>query len=180
MNIFLTFSEKVITLLLENNVVIDTAIENNIAALESHFAEVEFELKFEITERCNLNCSFCHQEFGRRSPCHTAFSIEAFQHIIDRAKREPQIKYIRITGGEPLLHPKVGEFLRIAKEAEMQTILNTNAIALTEQRLDQLAQYVNIWKISLPSFSEERTNHITSSSLAWDHKLQGNRPMSYI
>ena len=54
------FSELVVEELLRNNAPITDSVINNIASLQQHWNDVEFELKFEITERCNLNCSFCH------------------------------------------------------------------------------------------------------------------------
>ena len=170
MNNNLHFSNKVISLLLDNNIVIDDAIENNIACLESHFAEVEFELKFEITEHCNLNCSFCHQEFGRKRNKKQNFPFESFKEIINRAHNERQIRYIRITGGEPLLHPDVKDFLSYASNTGFKTILNTNAVCLTEELARELAPVVNVWKISLPSVDPKRTEKITESPFAWKQK----------
>ena len=62
----LLFSEQVISVLQKNGKHISEEIVENLVRLERHWRNVDFELKFEITERCNLNCSFCHQEFGKR------------------------------------------------------------------------------------------------------------------
>ena len=34
------------------------------------------EIKFEVTERCNLACSFCHQDFGAKGGTATAFKAD--------------------------------------------------------------------------------------------------------
>lgn len=165
------FSELVVEMLLKNNASITDSVIHNIACLQKHWHEVEFELKFEVTERCNLSCSFCHQEFGKKKKHDEDFSIANFKNIIDTAKKEKQIKYIRITGGEPLLHPDVKDFLQYATEVGFCTILNTNATLLTAEKISSLAPFVGVWKISLPSFDEYETNLITGVTDVWSKKI---------
>ena len=62
----MSFSDRVAELAIERDIALGDGAIANIAMLENHWSEVEFELKFEITERCDLNCSFCHQEFGKK------------------------------------------------------------------------------------------------------------------
>ena len=167
----LLFSEQVISILQKEGKIISEEIIENLVRLEEHWRNIDFELKFEITERCNLNCSFCHQEFGKRTKFKEDFSLESFKQIIDAAKLEKQIKYIRITGGEPLLHPQVKDFLQYATSAGFCTILNTNGTELSSSIIADLLSFVGIWKISLPSFDATRTDSITRCSQTWDKKL---------
>lgn len=171
----LYFSELVVEKLLEKRLSITESVIHNITCLQQHWNNVEFELKFEITERCNLNCKFCHQEFGKRKDHDKDFSLEFFKNIIDSAKKEKQIKYIRITGGEPLLHPDVKDFLQYASEAGFCTILNTNATLLTAEKISSLAPFVGIWKISLPSFDANKTDLITGVADVWHRKVNALR-----
>ncbi|MBR7119191.1 MAG: hypothetical protein IKC77_03235, partial [Lentisphaeria bacterium] len=62
----LLFSEQVISVLLKDGNHIAEETVENLVRLEKHWCNVDFELKFEITEHCNLNCTFCHQEFGKK------------------------------------------------------------------------------------------------------------------
>ena len=62
----LLFSEQVISVLLKDGKHISEETVENLVRLEKHWCNVDFELKFEITEHCNLNCTFCHQEFGKK------------------------------------------------------------------------------------------------------------------
>ena len=167
----LYFSELVVEKLLKKRLSITESVIHNISCLQQHWNNVEFELKFEITERCNLNCTFCHQEFGKKESHGKDFSLEIFKNIIDAAKKEKQIKYIRITGGEPLLHPDVKDFLQYAAEAGFCTILNTNATLLTAEKISSFAPFVGIWKISLPSLGEYETDFITGYTGAWYKKI---------
>lgn len=167
----LFFSDSVISDLLKVTDVIPEQIVENITHLEKHWRSVDFELKFEITERCNLKCSFCHQEFGKRINHKADFELEDYKNIIDEAKQEKQIKYVRITGGEPLLHPNVKDFLQYATDAGYCTILNTNATLLTAELISSIAPFVGIWKISLPSYEDQKTNAITGVPDVWSKKI---------
>ena len=165
------FSELVVERLLKNDLPITDPVIHNIACLQRHWRDVEFELKFEITERCDLNCSFCHQGFGKKNHCRADFSLSDFKNIIDRAKKEKQIKYIRITGGEPTLHPAVADLLRCAAAAGFHTILNTNAAHLSPEKIAELVPCVGTWKISLPAADENGTDAVTAVSGAWRGKI---------
>lgn len=167
----LIFSDLVVSALLRGKERIPETMIENLSRLEKHWRDIEFELKFEITERCNLNCSFCHQEFGKKNNCCADFSLSDFKNIIDRAKIEKQIKYIRITGGEPTLHPHVGNFLQYATEAGFHTVLNTNAMQLSPQKIEDLAPYVGTWKVSLPAADEAGTDAATSVPGTWNEKI---------
>ncbi len=74
-------------------------------------------LKFEvhITEHCNLNCRGCFhcsplakEEF---------LSVEEFQRDCQRLSElyHGNLEYMELLGGEPLLHPDITEFFRVAR-----------------------------------------------------------------
>ncbi len=68
-----------------------------------HSLKKDFDITFawiEVTQRCNLKCSFCYEE---SSPCALKrMSLKDFQLVIDRFK-QANIKRIQLIGGEPLL-----------------------------------------------------------------------------
>ena len=164
-----SFSEISVGLLLNRGITFTAQLEENIAILERHFQDIEFELKFEITNTCNLNCSFCHQHFGHSKETKGVFSLKDFQQVIASVKMEKQIRYARITGGEPTLHPQITGFLETAKNAGMHSILNTNAVELD---VEKLIPVVDLWKISMPSYEEETTNKLTGNPHAWKCKME--------
>ncbi len=75
----------------------------------------------EITNRCNLSCSFCPQ--GTRTP--KVMSIEEFTHILDEVKPYSDFVYLHVKG-EPLSHPKLSKFLDIAEEKKIKVNITTN------------------------------------------------------
>jgi radical SAM protein with 4Fe4S-binding SPASM domain len=126
------------------------------------------EIKFEVTDRCNLACSFCHQDFGAKGGT-TDLNMEAYERVLQAAKSE-NIKVIRLTGGEPLVLKSIDVYLRKAKEMGFAVIVNTNGTALPEKRLEALKDLVDCVKISLPAPDEETTTRLTGNKITWGRK----------
>ncbi|MBR4961566.1 MAG: radical SAM protein [Clostridia bacterium] len=80
----------------------------------------------EITNACNLSCSFCH---GTRRPIRY-LSREEFTHAAGQLRGFADYLYFHLMG-EPLLHPKLGEFLAIAHDMGFRVILTTNGTLLS-------------------------------------------------
>ncbi|MDE2183592.1 MAG: radical SAM protein [Alphaproteobacteria bacterium] len=138
--------------------------------IASGSANVISEIKFEVTERCNLSCSFCHQNFGVKDGI-TDLDRKAYLRFLQAAKAE-RIPIVRITGGEPLLLKAADEYLRLAKEMGFKTIVNTNGTALTEKRVDGLKGLVDGFKISLPAANEESMDAMTGHKGVWRRKWE--------
>ncbi|WP_245584878.1 radical SAM/SPASM domain-containing protein [Psychrilyobacter atlanticus] len=75
----------------------------------------------EITNRCNLKCSFCPQ--GVRIP--KVMSLDEFRHILDEIKPYSDYVYLHVKG-EPLSHPEIAGFLDIAEEKNIKVNITTN------------------------------------------------------
>ncbi len=60
-----------------------------------------------ILEACNANCFMCG---FARSKDQFRFEANTLQHFLPRVKEEG-IRYIRLTGGEPLLHKELSAIL---------------------------------------------------------------------
>jgi uncharacterized radical SAM superfamily Fe-S cluster-containing enzyme len=82
----------------------------------------------EITSTCNLDCPVCLKRFSR------PFQLTGgqFEAIIDMLIHcEGRLDVINLSGGEPTLHPQLGDFLRLAKaKGIMQTTVSTNGLRL--------------------------------------------------
>ena len=66
----------------------------------------------EISNRCNLTCSFCPGT-KRQSK---AMTEEAFAFLLPRLKDWTDFQYFHVMG-EPLCHPKLERFLEMAADA---------------------------------------------------------------
>ena len=86
----------------------------------------------EITNDCNLACSFCH---GTRRPVRYMSEAEFFR-ATDKLKGITDYLYFHLMG-EPLLHPSLPRFIGQAKEKGFKPIITTNG-SLLKERGDEL------------------------------------------
>ncbi len=82
----------------------------------------------EITNICNLSCSFCHGT--RREP--KFISKEEFKIAAQRLRPFADYLYFHLLG-EPLLHPDLGDFLNISQELGFKVNITTNGTLLNEK-----------------------------------------------
>ena len=97
----------------------------------------------EITNSCNLKCSFCPE--GKRAK--EFITLENFKHIINEIKSYTNLIALHVKG-EPLLHPNLKEILDVCKENNILVNITTNA-TLLEKNLDILinnSEYHFIYK----------------------------------
>lgn len=82
----------------------------------------------EITNVCNLNCSFCpgtRRRAGFLTP-------EGFQTLAARLRPHTEYLYLHLMG-EPLLHPRLEELLDIAEKLDFRVMITTNGTLLPER-----------------------------------------------
>jgi radical SAM protein with 4Fe4S-binding SPASM domain len=109
----------------------------------------------EITNVCNLACSFCPQT--RRQP--EFMEIETFSNILDQIKAHTNHIYFHVKG-EPLLHPEIDKLLDISEEKGFQVHITTNGTLINEVK-DKLIMKKALWQInfSLHSFDGNDETH---------------------
>lgn len=102
----------------------------------------------EITNICNLNCSFCSKvEKPKRT-----MTKEEFTHILSEIKPYTDNIYLHVKG-EPLLHPNLIDFLHIAEEHNIKVNLTTNGV-LFPRKVNELAKCNSLQKINFSLHSE--------------------------
>jgi cyclic pyranopterin phosphate synthase len=87
-------------------------------------------LRVSITQRCNFNCFFCHQE-GESGPDGEA-TPEEIEAIVSMAA-DLGISKVKITGGEPLLRDDVVEIVRRISSHVGEVSMTTNGYLLAER-----------------------------------------------
>ena len=83
----------------------------------------------EITNVCNLHCRFCPGT--RRTPMR--ISEEAFRLILKKLCSYTNFLYFHVMG-EPLCHPDLSQFLKLAQDYGFRVILTTNGTLLSQKR----------------------------------------------
>lgn len=86
----------------------------------------------EITNVCNLDCSFCHKTKREKR----FLSDEEFSALTGKIRPHTDYLYFHLMG-EPLLHPHFGDFLKKATEEGFKITVATNGF-LIKKRADEL------------------------------------------
>ena len=104
----------------------------------------------EITNICNRSCSFCHGH--SRVP--GRMGREDFVRILEQL--EGKTKYLCYhLMGEPLTHPELPLFLRMAEEKGFRSVITTNGTLLKDRGAELIAAGPHKVSISLHSFEGE-------------------------
>jgi|GEM_PF-3683764 len=85
----------------------------------------------EPTNICNYSCPKCPQSTGLGRPPAT-MEIDLFRDLIAQLKPHKPCVTLHHSG-EPMLHPRIFDMIRIAREAGLHTILVTNASLLHKE-----------------------------------------------
>ncbi|OPY06063.1 MAG: Antilisterial bacteriocin subtilosin biosynthesis protein AlbA [Syntrophaceae bacterium PtaU1.Bin231] len=98
-------------------------------------------LYFYLTEGCNLRCRHCwieppHQTARRQYP---AVDPKLFRHIVEQA-RPLGLSSVKLTGGEPLMHPQIGEILEVLRDEKLRFNVETNGVLCTPEVARDLAR----------------------------------------
>ena len=101
----------------------------------------------EINSQCNLSCVYCyHSEKNNRQ-----LSMKTLSDIFSQLK-ELGVKEIKISGGEPLMHPEIASILNHLKQMDMGIELVTNGTLINDYMAEVLAATVDRLVISLDSY----------------------------
>lgn len=102
----------------------------------------------EITNNCNLKCSFCSEVKRKRR----FMTTEEFENILIKIKDYTDYIYLHIKG-EPLLHPNIIEFLHLADKYNLKVNLTTNG-TLFSKVAKELSECNSLRKINFSLHSE--------------------------
>lgn len=101
----------------------------------------------EITNLCNMNCSFCH---GHSRPLRQ-MTMEEFSLVLDKLTEQTKYIYYHLMG-EPLTHPLLPQFIKMAGERGYRSIITTNGTLLDKQGDALLAAGIHKVNLSVHSF----------------------------
>jgi SynChlorMet cassette radical SAM/SPASM protein ScmF len=98
-------------------------------------------LQFLLTDGCNLRCRHCvvDAKFQTEKKQCTALDSALFQHIVRQAK-SLGLSSVKLGGGEPLLHPRIGEVLEIIRREEIDLTIATNGTLCTPALVSDLVR----------------------------------------
>ena len=120
-------------------------------------------LRISLTDRCNLRCVYCMpKESLQWQPRADQLSVAEIVRVVEYAAHGG-VKHVRLTGGEPLVHPNIVEIVhRISSISGIEEVsLTTNAMLL--ERLAQPLADAGLTRvnISLDTLNRKRFQEIT-------------------
>ncbi len=102
--------------------------------VDSHGRTIR-DLRISITDRCNFRCVYCMEPDVQFAAAANLLSVEEIVRVA-RVAETLGVRKIRLTGGEPTLHPALGEIIaRIRRATRVEIALITNASVLTREKL---------------------------------------------
>ena len=107
----------------------------------------------EITNICNMACSFCHGHSRKAARMDTA----GFARVLEQLTGKTEYIYYHLMG-EPLTHPQLPDFLRMASEKGFRSVITTNGTLLPKRGEELLAAGLHKVSISLHSFEGSDQN----------------------
>jgi SynChlorMet cassette radical SAM/SPASM protein ScmF len=89
---------------------------------------------FYLCSDCNLACRHCwiSPKYQQKGTSESALDHILFNDIITRA-RPLGLQRVKLTGGEPLIHPHIIEILKYIQDAQLSLTMETNGIAMTSE-----------------------------------------------
>lgn len=103
----------------------------------------------EITNICNMNCSFCH---GHSRPL-KRMTADEFSVILEKLNGHTNYIYYHLMG-EPLTHPDLPLFLKMAGERGYKSVLTTNGTLLDKYGDAILESGLHKVSLSVHSFED--------------------------
>jgi len=98
-------------------------------------------LYFYLTEGCNLACRHCWMgpRFDPTGNHYPTLPVELFETAIRQAK-PLGLSCVKLTGGEPLLHPHFIRLLEIIRREELRLTIETNGLLCTPEIAAEIAK----------------------------------------
>lgn len=125
-----------------------------------HGRRLNDKIRIKLTDRCNMTCPFCHAEGGAG-----ASDIDAddptLWDLLGRLR--DFFGRVHLTGGEPTMYPRLGEFASRLTELGYRVALTTNGM-FPRRRIEQALPYLDYANISLHSLRPEYVDNLLQKS----------------
>lgn len=108
----------------------------------------------DIVGACNLSCPSCPMGNSENLNFKKAMQLDMFKQIVEKAKGEGVRTIFLYNWTEPLVHPKIGEFIEVINAAGMESGISTN-LNLAKNMEKALAAEPGYFRISLSGFYQD-------------------------
>jgi SynChlorMet cassette radical SAM/SPASM protein ScmF len=136
------------------------------------------QIYFYLTEGCNLACRHCWiaPKFQSGKNTYPVLDIELFRFIIKQAK-PLGLSGVKLTGGEPLLHPQINSILDFIKKEELRLTVETNGVLCTPELAEKMKGTCKnpFVSVSLDSTDAETHEWVRGVKGCFDASIEGIR-----
>ena len=117
---------------------------------------------FYLTEGCNLKCRHCwiapNYEKCQNGKLNFPYvDFEIFKDIIEQGI-ELGLASVKLTGGEPLIHPQIEEIITYIHQKKLRLVIETNGVLVTPELAELILQGENSF-VSVSIDSHKRETH---------------------
>jgi len=118
------------------------------------------EIRFGLTNKCNFNCIFCHNEgMCKEESIHITILPEDYKFISKVSQEDFGINKFILSGGEPLLCNNIIDIAKSIKNLENKVVLITNGFLL--ENYLELGDIVDEIHVSLGTLNADIHNDRT-------------------
>jgi SynChlorMet cassette radical SAM/SPASM protein ScmF len=146
--------------------------------MEKESQDIRYPLRqiyFYLTEGCNLRCRHCwiSPKFQDENHVYPSLDVSLFQSIIGQAKKMG-LSGVKLTGGEPFLHPRIPDLLEFVKEEQLGLNIESNGILITPELSELITACENPFvAVSLDGTNEDTHDRIRGVKGAFKGALKG-------
>ena len=97
---------------------------------------------FYLTEGCNLRCRHCwiNPPFEKHEKKQYPFlDLEVFKDVVRQGKALG-LRAVKLTGGEPFIHPRIGEIIDHVNSQNLRLNIETNGVLLTKELVSKVRE----------------------------------------
>jgi GTP 3',8-cyclase len=134
-----------------------------VGQLVDNFGRTHSDLRISVTDRCNIRCFYCMPETGAEfGPISSLLTFAQIERLV-RVAIPLGIRKIRLTGGEPLLRPKLPDLIAALNPIEgiQDLALTTNGVVLSQHAQSLYDAGLRRLNIHLDTLDRERFRQIT-------------------
>jgi radical SAM protein with 4Fe4S-binding SPASM domain len=163
--------EKIVETLVQNGVLTLCETAHTIDIPQAVLIHPLQEVSIEVTDLCNLNCVHCYNNYGIKQK--DELTLKEIYTLIDELKRLG-VLIIKLSGGEPLMHPDFFEIAHYIHDNSLQLDLFTNGTLITEEIAQKLKKldFSNV-SVSLDSLTPAIHDQFRGKKGAWKKTMEG-------
>ena len=138
---------------------------------------------FELTDACNQQCKFCYN-YWKGDGCMLGVPVPDFRlarRTLRRVLRQATVGSVSLSGGEPMLMPRIHELTLKARFAGANVNLLSNGTLIKDMDLEIMKQ-VGVGTIQIPILATDSSLHDYTTGLkgSWQKAVDNARKISSI